>query len=111
MTKKAKGGFTMSGELSETKSKIGCKRCGTCCSIYVQVIKGGSDELLKLRKGFKKILEYEGERFAIFRMPCKYITKGGCRIYANRPEACKTFPEPEYMELHKKTIPECGYNE
>ena len=85
-----------------------CKRCGKCCEYHCPRVSGLDIDLIKMRKGCVKTVVYNGNTYAVIKLKCKYLTKGGCRIYKNRPTACKQFPEDFFKGLWKIVNPECG---
>lgn len=72
----------------------GCKKCGWCCK-HSDSIVVRPDEISKI--GSKENLQPfavagQEEAYSII-LPCSYQKEdNSCRIYKNRPDACKVFP-------------------
>jgi hypothetical protein len=68
-----------------------CTRCTLCCNgvLFADVrLQRGDDPARLAELGVPVRL---GQRSSRFRQPCGCLHGGACRIYAERPERCRTF--------------------
>ncbi len=79
--------------LEEQKSQL-CLSCQACCKLsYVEVSQNLQNQpnLTFLSfKGFEFFTQGE-HLFLILKKPCQHLTPKGCKVYAERPQACKGF--------------------
>lgn len=86
-----------------------CHGCGECCRTMIVPAELYNVQILSLRENFEKIVYCEGKEFIVLKSVCKFLTPDRkCRIYRNRPIACKMFPIEEVKPLWKEIYPDCG---
>ena len=89
---------------------MGCLNKSFCCQ-KAQISIELPFELWKYYSGFVQTWEEDGKYLARFTAdkPCTHFElkdgKGNCKIYEDRPEMCRRYPEP-FGNLHVG----CGYN-
>jgi Fe-S-cluster containining protein len=69
-----------------------CSRCGYCCTLRARL---GFFEYLKLLLlGYRNFSDknLKGERFIKLDKKCFFLDGNRCRIYENRPKACREYP-------------------
>ena len=85
-----------------------CKQCGKCCRTFV-TSEAYDLETLRLKTGYLGQVKYKEEIYHIFDLPCIYLGRDNkCKIYDERPEACKKFPGPAFSDFWKIVHPNCG---
>lgn len=69
-----------------------CTRCGLCCdgSLFADVELAGRREVARL-EGLGLVVEDGDGPGGLLEQPCAALVGRRCRIYANRPECCRTF--------------------
>lgn len=84
-----------------------CVKCGWCCKNFLVFYNNhpGLEEFMEMR-GFKKVWGDEKVIFKV-KLRCKNYD-GGCKIYEDRPEACRVYPE-NLGGLKRYLGPRCGY--
>lgn len=79
--------------LEQQKSKL-CLSCQACCKLsYVEVSQSLNNQANLTFLAFKGFQFFESNLhlFLILKSPCKHLSPKGCKIYSERPVACKTF--------------------
>ena len=84
----------------------GCGDCSERCEGKFFLAPLILEDFQKVEPYFEiKAIKLEGEIVPVMLLtdgenPCKYLNKGKCKIYENRPPACKIYPfSPFYDEL------------
>ena len=77
-----------------TKKEKLCIACQACCKVFYIPVKTDSwfyegKKLYEMRGC--KIANYKGNKVVIVPLRCSQLTPQGCRIYSNRPQACKDY--------------------
>jgi Fe-S-cluster containining protein len=97
----------------EVTAAIDCTTCGNCCRTLRPSV--STEELVKLTKLEKMPIEDYISDFTeriddtppilfLKAMPCRYLENKKCRIYANRPEDCRTYPNLDKEGFNKRTL-------
>jgi Fe-S-cluster containining protein len=75
----------------EEKSAI-CRKCQWCCKYVFLPLAEGPNYIPFYRdvRGME-IKFHKFKPWLIVNDPCQHLTKEGCKIYKNRPDACKNF--------------------
>lgn len=70
-----------------------CTRCGLCCdgSLFADVELTNRDEASALDVMGLEIEDADGADGGLLLQPCGALTAKQCRIYAHRPDCCRTF--------------------
>jgi len=85
-----------------------CKRCGECCRyINVEIPKDYNIDLLFLAARKIKIIRTKSGLILSIPSICPHLTENNlCRIYDNRPQACRRFP----LETNEDFMPkDCAF--
>ncbi len=70
-------------------ASIDCKGCpGSCCNRASKQVLLSPDEAPRL--GVKSTVD--AQRQASLPLPCRFLKKGQCSIYSERPAACRIYP-------------------
>lgn len=86
-----------------------CQRCGKCCQEGVGVALWAHEfQRLKKMMGGKiyKHITTIGDWYAL-KLPCVFYKKGKCKIYDNRPIACRMYPLGVHPDGSTKVSPNC----
>ncbi len=69
-----------------------CPKCGLCCdsTLFADVELRAGDDVRQLKK-LGLSLQPKGRGKLAFAQPCVCLHDGLCRIYADRPQRCRTF--------------------
>lgn len=70
-----------------------CTRCGLCCdgSLFADVELAGHDETSALEVMGLEVEDGEVDGDGLLLQPCRALKGKQCRIYAHRPDCCRTF--------------------
>ena len=74
---------------------IGCKRCGNCCRWHIFYLRGYDNDVESVETMGGKVVEYDGEWFALMPAPCKWLVGNDCSIHDNKPKYCKGTPKSD----------------
>ena len=84
-----------------------CLQCGYCCRVIVIPNYGYDKKLMKMKKEFKKKIEYLNQTYYVISCTCKHLTKDNkCGINDEKPEICRKTPENN--EFWRKLNKKCG---
>lgn len=95
-----------------------CLQCGVCCR---ELNLSRKSYWIRRKSDFEKLrAEYPGyERFrhigysmtGLMKFDCEYLTKEGyCSDHENRPDLCRSYPEPDLYFMGGEIQPYCGYS-
>ncbi len=102
----------MVGELDkEIKANIDCLDCGNCCHILkIPITKSDVERISRLEnlepgKYVKKYTEIDTDDGLMYmkQSPCRYLDGNFCKIYAERPLACRAFPYIDKPDFTNRT--------
>lgn len=91
---------------------IDCTTCGNCC---MKLKPGVTDSEIKrlsvidsvspedFRANFIEQDDFE-EALYLKEAPCKYLSDKKCRIYADRPAECKSYPHTHLSDFNSRTL-------
>jgi Fe-S-cluster containining protein len=80
--------------------EIECRDCGNCCRAFRPTLRAGDVQRLARRLKIEEqdfiagyLREYGNRREYSFRAtPCPFLADNQCRVYADRPEECRSYP-------------------
>ena len=101
-------------EINEFFDDFTCQRCGKCCQERGEVALW-RHEFDRLRRLEPNLLKHTFMRngWHLLKMPCvffrkgNFLSKGGCKIYSQRPIACKLYPTAVELDGSLKISENC----
>lgn len=96
----------------DISGQIDCTTCGNCCVKLKPDVTDSEIEKLSVidsvspedfRANFIEQNDFE-KTLCLKDTPCKYLSDKKCRIYSDRPEACKSYPHTHLSDFNFRTL-------
>lgn len=103
----------------EVSLQIDCLACGNCCRKIQPVL--DADDISRLAASLDMsfpdftekylVADEDGEGHVFNSIPCPFLSGNSCTVYADRPEACRSYPhlhKPEFLFRMAQAISNCS---
>jgi uncharacterized protein len=83
-----------------------CTACGLCCdgSLFADVELAGKREVARLESLGLDVEDSDGDHRGLLLLPCRALDGTRCKVYAHRPECCRTFECRLLQQARRGTV-------